>query len=427
MATYRLFPSTNGPSSPVNYSGNFIAGVLFAVEGGGNWFDGYWYWVSASGQSMAPVKCALWSVIDGGNGVLLSGSVVTSGSLTAGTWNWIPLPTPLQLAPGFDPNYSQASSVYVAEIGINGAFPDTNDFFTTEAVSNGPLHTFSAQNGNAPEPWSLPNGSGVFSTGGTDPSELFVTGSDGSNDNFWIDVQVSNTVPPGYSGTYRLWPNKADANGMTGSDSAVNYLIATEIQISQTVALNNIHYYSPSGTSQLATWVGVWSVDGADSGSIVAQNTSPSWSGAAGSGWVSCSISGTLSPGTYKVSVYNDSASPDAWSAKDATTAYFDLGVASNGITWGPLYAPSLSGSSAAYEFGGAANASPPYSEGAVSHGQPTFSMPASGVTMPAYPYLWAPVNADTDADNVIHTQNYWVDLEVTPVALQSLLLAGMI
>jgi hypothetical protein len=31
MATYRLFPSTHGPSSPVSSIGNFPAGVLFCV------------------------------------------------------------------------------------------------------------------------------------------------------------------------------------------------------------------------------------------------------------------------------------------------------------------------------------------------------------------------------------------------------------
>ena len=34
--TYRLFPSTNGPSSPVSYSGPFLAGVVFEVTTGGN-------------------------------------------------------------------------------------------------------------------------------------------------------------------------------------------------------------------------------------------------------------------------------------------------------------------------------------------------------------------------------------------------------
>ena len=59
--TYRLFPSTNGPSSPVSYSGPFLAGVLFEVTTGGCWFDGYWWWVCPSGQSTAAQKFALWA------------------------------------------------------------------------------------------------------------------------------------------------------------------------------------------------------------------------------------------------------------------------------------------------------------------------------------------------------------------------------
>lgn len=424
MATYRLFPSTSGPATPVNYTGNFIAGVVFSVSGGGNWFEGYYWWVAASGQSTAPVKCALWMPYSLDNGTLVTGSVVTSGTLVAGQWNYIPLPQPIQLAPSYDSNYPMNGSAYIAAIGVNGAFPDTNGYWSS-AIENGPLYAYQGNPGASDGcPYNLSQG--TFTTGGSDPSTTMPQGSSGT-DNFWVDVQVSNTTPVGYSGTYRLWPNKIDTNGVTGTDSSIDYLIATEIQISQTVTLNNIHYYSPSGTAQLATWVGVWSVTGADSGNIVAQNTSPSWSGAAGSGWVSCSISGVLSPGTYKVSVYNDSLSPDGWSAKDASSAYFDLGVAANGITWGPLSAPSLSAASAAYEFGGASNATPPYSQGLVSHGQPTFSMPAAGITMPAYPYLWAPVNADTDANNSVHTQNYWVDLEVTPAASTSALLVTSI
>ncbi len=46
--TYRLFPSTNGPASPVSYSGPFIAGVVFGVTSGGCWMDGFWWWVCNS-------------------------------------------------------------------------------------------------------------------------------------------------------------------------------------------------------------------------------------------------------------------------------------------------------------------------------------------------------------------------------------------
>ena len=68
--TYRLFPSTNGPSSPVSYSGPFMAGVLFEVTTGGCWFEGYWWWVCPSGQSTSAQKFALWQVYNTGRRTL---------------------------------------------------------------------------------------------------------------------------------------------------------------------------------------------------------------------------------------------------------------------------------------------------------------------------------------------------------------------
>ena len=93
MGTYRLFPSTDGPSSPVSYSGPFLAGTLFCVTSN-CWFEGYWWWVCPTGQSTSPQKFALWQVYGGGEGNVVPGSVVTSGPLTAGQWNYIPLPIP---------------------------------------------------------------------------------------------------------------------------------------------------------------------------------------------------------------------------------------------------------------------------------------------------------------------------------------------
>ena len=79
MGTYRLFPSTDGPSSPVSYTGDFLAGVLFCVTSN-CWFEGYWWWVCPTGQSTSPQKFALWQVYGGGEGNVVPGSVVTSGT-----------------------------------------------------------------------------------------------------------------------------------------------------------------------------------------------------------------------------------------------------------------------------------------------------------------------------------------------------------
>jgi hypothetical protein len=93
MSTYRLFPSASGPSSPVSYSGPFIAGVVFEVNIGAIWLEGYWWWVCDSGQSTAPQTFALWQQASAEAGMLVSDATVTSGTLTAGQWNFIPLST----------------------------------------------------------------------------------------------------------------------------------------------------------------------------------------------------------------------------------------------------------------------------------------------------------------------------------------------
>ncbi len=411
MAVYRLWPSVNGPATATAYSGNFVSGVVFTVSQGGCWFEGYWVWVCGSGQSTAPVKCALWSVTGAATGVLVPGSVVTSGTLTAGAWNYVALAEPVQLAPGFDPVLSTSGSAYIAAVGINGAFPDTGGFWTAP-VANGPLNAYAGAGHAGSAPWSLPQG--VFTVSGSDPSAVMPAGAS-SIDNFWVDVQVGTVAPAGYAGSYRLWPGKQDANPLTSADSAANYVIATEVRLSRTCALNRVWYYSPPGTVQLATRAGVYLIGSAGTGTEAAAIASPSWSGAAGSGWISASFAlGTVLPaGHYKVYVYNSAASPDQWSAKDANTAYWGTGAGSGGISWGPLSAPRLADASAAYIYdsNGSGN-SPPYSNGSGSTeaGQNTFA-----VTGPRYPYLYVDGLA----------QNYWVDLEVTPAAAPGLLAAA--
>jgi hypothetical protein len=401
LDVFRLFPVTNGPATAIPYTGNFIAGVVFEVSTGGVWFEGYWWWCAASGQATSPVKCALWNVTSSLSGTVIPAATTTSGALTAGAWNYIPLSYPVPLAVG---------TPYIAAIGVNGNFPDTSNEFGSgqpyaAGITNGPLSAYSGQTGSFPAQYGL--GQSVFTVGGTDPSvsiPLSVSGTD----NLWVDVQVTGT-PPGYSGSYRLWPNKYDASATTTPDSAINYVIATEVHLTSACILNKISYYSIPGTVQLASHALVYSVLGADTGVLVAQITSPSWSGAAGSGWVSASFAaGTSLPaGIYKVAVYNNNALPDGWSAKDLS--YWDIGKGKNGINTGPMFAPNLSNASLAYIYDATGNARvPPYSNitGSTEPGQNTFAQLSTGTPSPVYPYLYVDAIA----------QVYWVDLEVTPV-----------
>jgi len=80
MATYRLYPSTGGPSTAVSYTGNFTAGVMFQVSSGGCWFEGYWWWVASNGPTAAQ-KFALWLVTGPGVGLLIPAATVTRSSL----------------------------------------------------------------------------------------------------------------------------------------------------------------------------------------------------------------------------------------------------------------------------------------------------------------------------------------------------------
>ena len=66
---------------------------------------------------------------------LIPAATVTSGPLTAGQWNYVPLDTPVPLAIG---------GCYNACTGLNGSFPVTNSQFGAGdpyggGITNGPL------------------------------------------------------------------------------------------------------------------------------------------------------------------------------------------------------------------------------------------------------------------------------------------------
>jgi len=370
MATYRLFSNINGPSSPVSYSGPFLAGVLFQVTTGGVWFEGYWWWVCNTGQSIAAQKFALWEVYADGSGTLIPAATITSNSLAAGQWNYIALATPVPLALG---------ACYNACTGFAGSFPDTNGQFGTgepysAGITSGPLSAFSDLTGTLPAPFSMTQG--VFGTAGTDPSVNMPAQGSGS-DNFWMDLQVTDAAPAGSS--YRLWPNYPTIPATSNEDN-LEQTFGTEFLLSEACTLNNIWYYSPPAVSPpaLPTICAIWDVK-TQQVVLGTQDSSPSWSGTAGSGWVACGYSGViLPPGDYKVSVYTPGGSDNFY---QETEDYWGTGAGANGIVSGPLTAPNT------------ADATTP--------GQATYYHGAF-----AYPDTY---------DTAFDGQNRWVDIEVTP------------
>jgi len=436
--TYRFWPATNGPGL-TSYSGPWTGAVSFGVYGGGYWFTGYWQWVPTGGDThpSGGFNCALWSITgsSGPTGKLVAGSTITgySATLTANAWNFIPLATPIQLAPGWDRNSTTSGSAYLACVGwtASAGFPDTNGYWGSggagaNAITNGPLIAYSSNSGTSNKaPWGLAQG--LFSSSSNNPASSMPVQVSGT-DNFWVDVGVSDTAPAGYTGSYRIWPNKYDANAATVGDAAVNYTIATEISLSQPCTLNNTWYFSPAASTTLATRADVWSIG---TGLSVASVTSPTWLTAAGGAaspgtgpggqFIKAAFPGgtVLPAGDYRVSVYNSAGSTDAnWGPKDASTDYFGQTATNSagaaGITAGPISAPGWSAASSGYVFGGAGTDTPPYSTGGTvaAHAQPVFYQPASAPTGPVgFPQLYAAVGGGSN-----QTQNYWTDLEVTPV-----------
>ena len=102
MTTWRLMDGASGrpgvgssgtqpPSAGTSYTGDYLAGLVFNVSAGSLWFEGYWWWVPSTVSQTGAQKFALWQEVSGGgggSGMLVPGSVVTSGTLTAGQWNY---------------------------------------------------------------------------------------------------------------------------------------------------------------------------------------------------------------------------------------------------------------------------------------------------------------------------------------------------
>ena len=394
MGTYRLFPSTDGPSSPVSYSGSFLAGVLFCLTSN-CWFEGYWWWVCPSGQSTSPQKFALWQVYGGGQGNVVPGSVVTSGPLTAGQWNYIPLPTPLQLSVG---NVTgSGAAVYEAATGFSGSFPDTNSQFGAgdpyaSGIMNGPLLGYSDQGASAPCPASVSAAQGAFGVAGTDPS-VNMPAQGSSSSNFWIDLQVSDTAPVGYSGSYRLWPNYPTVFPTQDNIDTGKQTLGTQFSLSQPCTLNNVWFYSPPFAVDLPVSTQIW--DATTQTMVSGTNLTASWSGAVSSGWVANSYNGkgiVLPAGKYIATIYYGGGNKFYMESR----GYFGTFVgkagpaASSGITNGPLSSPSQ-----------AAAFNPPGGN----------SCYFTGGNSPTYPNSY-------DAND--GGENRWVDVEVTPASSSS-------
>lgn len=347
MATFRLMDGTSGrpgvgssgtqpPSTATAYSGPYVAGLVFSVDQV-CWLESFWWYVPATGGNTAAQEFALWQAISGG-GVLVPAATVTSGTLTAG-WNEVVLPAPLPLTPFFP---------YVAATGLTSTspngFPSTQNQFGVgqpyaAGIANGPLSAFVNGSGQA---FSMPQS--PFSAIGSDPTVNF-PGTNDLDDILWLDVKVTDVLPASVA-TFRGFPSSP--GGFGGFAQNLAYTLGVEFSVSVPCTLARIWHYSPATSTILPSRCAIWD---AATHAVVAgtDNLSPSWSGGAGSGWVSCDYSSsgvTLQPGAnYKASTFT-ADNTDIWFAATANF-WGGGGLWSGGIANGPLLLPGNSAATA--------------------------------------------------------------------------------
>ena len=186
MTTYRLMDGASGrpgtgssgtrpPSSTTGFGGNpYVVGTCFTTTSA-CWLEGYWWYVCASGgQSVSAQKFALWSANRDGaasqRGSVIPAATVTSGTLTAGQFNYVPLANPVPLTIGW---------TYIAATGWatgSGGIPYTASQFGSgnpyaSGITNGPLTGFSDLSASNPDPFG--NYQCAYVNDGSDPAADF--------------------------------------------------------------------------------------------------------------------------------------------------------------------------------------------------------------------------------------------------------------
>lgn len=172
---------------------------------------------------------------------------------------------------------------------------------------------------------------------------------------------------------YTLFSQTASGNVLAGD--AAGYTFGVQFTVSQAATLGAIWWDSVTGAAALPATIALYAV----AGTSLVHSEAASWSGLAASGWVKAAFAAppSLSPSTsYKACVFYGGGVN--WYS--STSHYWDSGSGSAGINNGPLSAPNNAGASG---------------------GQDTFT---TGAAL-AYPA------------SSFNATNYWVDLEVTPVA----------
>ena len=298
MSTYRLFSSTSGPAAPTDFGAGFefVSAMGFWVTEKTMYFEGYWWWVCSTDQSTAPQTFCLWqdtgdADTKGEYGTLVDASVVTSGNLTAGQWNWVPLPQPIPISQYIAYRAATASPRYApvtnGQFGSGGAY--------AEGIANGPLFAFAdATSGNSSDVNFFQASNCTWQEDTLDPTSVY-PGSGYNGFNLWVDVQVTDQVPEGAS--FRCWPNQP--NPLYPPEAALPYTVSTQLAVSESARILRFWFMSQTGNEQLPSICGIWDAETQQvvPGSV---NDSPTWvlpdgsAAAPGDGWCYCNQSAEL-------------------------------------------------------------------------------------------------------------------------------------
>src|SRR5262245_21616271 len=141
---------------------------------------------------------------------------------------------------------------------------------------------------------------------------------------------------------FTVFGQPANPATLTSDDEALT--IGMQFTLSQPCPLTAIWWWSPSGAADLPAATAIYAVSG---GTVVTgtQNSSPSWSGIAGSGWVKVTYDGsvTLAASTsYKVAIYHGFSAGHNYYG--STANYWSSGAGSGGLTSGPITAVNNAG-----------------------------------------------------------------------------------
>lgn len=252
----------------------------------------------------------LYSTTNGTTGTLIS-TVAGSGTLIAGAWNWIYFTQALT-----------SGTSYVAVIES----PDDIQFVHNFWIPSGTQGDITAGPLTVPDTTDALGGiQQPFGSAGAFPAS--VNGS-------WygVDVQVTTAAPAGISLFSQVAPT-----GTAGGAGATTGSYGLQFSVSSAAILEGLWFYSPSGsTAALPSVIALFDT----SGNLVVWGT-PSWSGAAGSGWIFASFAAppTLKPSFNYVAAILQPFSSTAWNMTDST--YWSSGAGASGITHGIVSAPN--------------------------------------------------------------------------------------